>query len=216
VHSDADGLAAQEHWAEIFEKGGVTLSLVGHQHVYSRLKPMTKGRPDYQDGITQIMVNSGLKYYSSADETYAERTVYATPAYLLARIDGDSMTVQCFDIDGNELDFIELSSRTALSRGDFVAKIMPEAVLLGYGGGEMGLNDLITNEQAATLLRRAAPAAIRDSGFLGAGRAASVWAAETWAWALGHGFYTEADDPHGTLSAMRARVLLSAFREITG
>jgi hypothetical protein len=84
---------------------------VGHQHVYSRLKPLTGGAPDYEDGVVYIMGNSGLKHYSSADESLAERTIYDTPTYQLVSLDGDSMTVQTFDGNGNELDFIALSPR---------------------------------------------------------------------------------------------------------
>ncbi|MDR0905267.1 MAG: metallophosphoesterase [Oscillospiraceae bacterium] len=122
VHSDTTGVKAREHWVSIFEKYGVDLMLVGHQHVYSRLQPMTGGAPDYEDGIVQIMGNSGLKYYDSADETYAERTIYNVSNYEVISIDGNNLTVQAFDIDGTELDYLALSPRESkgATRAEFV------------------------------------------------------------------------------------------------
>jgi hypothetical protein len=114
VHSDAAADAARAHWAPLFERYGVSLVFVGHQHVYSRLVPLTGGVPDFDDGVTYIMGNSGLKFYSSADETRAERTIYNTSTYQVVRVDGARLTVQTFDGAGAELDFVELSPRGAV------------------------------------------------------------------------------------------------------
>jgi hypothetical protein len=200
VHKDGTSDAVRERWAPIFEKYGVSLILTGHQHVYSRLAPLTGGAPDYVDGVTQIMGNSGLKFYSSADETFAERTIYNTAVYQLLSIDGDALTVQTFDIGGNELDFAELAPREAapLTRGEFVSEYFPGGVLLGYGDGEMGLGDAITNEQVITLLRRGAggedsagsPPGERPEGV-------SDWAADAWAWALETGLIDGGLSPRG-------------------
>jgi hypothetical protein len=113
VHGDLTADAARAHWVPLFERYGVTLAFVGHQHVYSRLRPLTGGVPDFDDGVTQIMGNSGQKFYSSADETLAERTIYNVPTYQVVRADGDRLTVQTFDGAGLELDFVELSPRRA-------------------------------------------------------------------------------------------------------
>jgi Calcineurin-like phosphoesterase./S-layer homology domain. len=124
VHSDRTATAAREHWLPLFEKYGVSLMLVGHQHVYSRLKPLTDGAEDYADGIVQIMGNSGQKHYSSADETLAERTIYYTPTYQVLSVDGDSLTVQTFDGDGTELDYTTLTPRSAtVTRAEFVSAL---------------------------------------------------------------------------------------------
>ncbi|MDR0916858.1 MAG: metallophosphoesterase family protein [Oscillospiraceae bacterium] len=122
VHSDNTGVSAREHWIDTFQKYGVTLMLVGHQHVYSRLSPLTNGAPDYEDGITQIMGNSGLKFYDSADETYAERTIYNVSNYQVLTVDGDELIVQTFDIDGNELDYVALTPRASesVTRAEYV------------------------------------------------------------------------------------------------
>ena len=125
IHSDATANKAREHWEPIFEKYGVSLMLVGHQHVYSRLKPLLDGRIDYENGIVQIMGNSGQKHYSSADETLAERTIYNTTNYQTISIDGNSMTVQTFDTDGNEMDYAALSPRTvgSVTRAEYIAAL---------------------------------------------------------------------------------------------
>jgi hypothetical protein len=113
VHGDATSDAARARWAPLFERYGVTPVFVGHQHVYSRLLPLTGGAPDFEDGVTQIMGNSGRKFYSSADETRAERTIYDVATYQVARVDGSRLTVRTFDGTGAELDFVELSPRRA-------------------------------------------------------------------------------------------------------
>ena len=125
VHSDSTANKAREHWAPIFEKYGVSLVLVGHQHVYSRLKPLTDGAVDYDNGVTYIMGNSGQKFYSSADETLAERTIYNTSNYQVISIDGNSAVVQAFDADGNGIDYIALTPRTVgdITRAEFIAAL---------------------------------------------------------------------------------------------
>jgi hypothetical protein len=113
VHSDVTSNRMRERWGPIFETFGLDLLLVGHQHVYSRLRPLTDGQTDYEDGVTQIMGNSGRKFYSSADETLAERTLYGVSTYQLIRADSESLTVQTIDGDGAELDFTALTPRAA-------------------------------------------------------------------------------------------------------
>ena len=111
LHSDTTSMALKENWAPIFEKYGVDLVFVGHQHVYSRSYPMYEGRVDYDNGITYIMGNAGQKFYDSADESYSERTIYNISTYQLTRIDGDRLTVQTFDADGHELDYCTVMQR---------------------------------------------------------------------------------------------------------
>jgi hypothetical protein len=186
IHSDVTSNRMNPHWAPIFEEYGLDLCFVGHQHVYSRLKPLTDWEEDLDDGVTYIMGNSGLKAYSSADETLAERTVYNIPNYQLCTVDADSLTVQTFDADGNELDYVRLSPREKkLTRIQFVSALwkgegMPEAgdlspfvdvdetqgsegaiawayeagLILGYGDGRFGPEDIVKREHAALILER--------------------------------------------------------------
>lgn len=103
----SDGVASQvkEKWAPIFENYGVDIVFCGHQHVYARSYPMRNGAADYVNGITYIMGNSGQKFYSSADETFQEKTIYNTSTYQIVRINGNSLELICYDKDGNELDY---------------------------------------------------------------------------------------------------------------
>ncbi|MDR2355138.1 MAG: metallophosphoesterase [Clostridiales Family XIII bacterium] len=205
VHSDTAADKARERWAPIFEKYGLDLCFVGHQHVYSRLKPLTDGAEDIVDGVTYIMGNSGRKFYDSADETLAARTVYNTANYQIVRVDGGALTVQSFDAAGAELDFAALTPRgeRTLTRGAFVADFLPDARLLGYGGGEMGLDDAITNEQAATFLWRKAGSPATDGG-----EAAVPWARPAWAWAAARGLFANANPKDIVSRAQAARILL--------
>ncbi|MDR0906796.1 MAG: metallophosphoesterase [Oscillospiraceae bacterium] len=154
IHSDTTGVKAREHWIDIFQQYGVDLMLVGHQHVYSRLKPMTGGAPDYEDGIVQIMGNSGLKFYDSADETYAERTIYNVSNYEVLSVDGNSLTVQAFDIDGNELDYLALSPRESrgATRAEFVDLLWRSIGSPTATGGEAFSDVPASSPYAAALL----------------------------------------------------------------
>lgn len=136
VHSDSTSVKVRENWAPIFEKYGVDLVFVGHQHVYSRSYPLYDGRVDYEKGITYIMGVSGSKFYGSADETKAERTVYSTSNCQLVRIDGDILTVQTVDADGNELDYAVVRQRTPEQAfSDVPADAAYAGTLLRQGGG---------------------------------------------------------------------------------
>ena len=111
VHSDANAQKMKEAWVSIFEDYGVDLVLEGHQHVYSRSYPMYRGKIDYENGIPYIMGVSGSKFYDSADETLAERTIYNTATYQLIHVDGNMLTVQTMDAEGNELDHTTVQQR---------------------------------------------------------------------------------------------------------
>ncbi|MBR5228979.1 MAG: fibronectin type III domain-containing protein [Firmicutes bacterium] len=173
VHSDTTADLIKVNWAPLFDKYGVDLVLEGHQHVYSRRSPIEEGKVDYGNGITYIMGVSGSKFYDSADETRAEKTVYNTSNYQLIKIDGDTMTVQSMDASGNEFDWCSVNQREmTLTRGEYIDMLWraagsPDAgnspfiddkskaaawayengLILGYGGGVFGPDDNITEEQ---------------------------------------------------------------------
>ena len=109
VASDNVANAVRENWGPILERDGVSLILCGHQHVYARSWPMTGGITDYDEGITQVMGVSGSKFYSSADETKMERTLYNTANYEIIRITGETLTLQAFDEEGTEIDYAVIS-----------------------------------------------------------------------------------------------------------
>lgn len=136
VHSDSTAAKVKEQWAPIFEEYGADLVLEGHQHVYSRSRPMYQGKTDYENGITYVMGVSGSKYYDSADETFAERTVYGVANYQLVRSDGDTLTVQTLDADGNELDFFTVMQRgVSATRADYIETLWRAAGAPASEGG---------------------------------------------------------------------------------
>ena len=71
---------------------------------------------------------SGSKFYSSADETLAEKTVYNTSNYQLVRVDGDLLTVQTLDSQGKELDYSTVTKRGLyITRGDYIEALWKAA-----------------------------------------------------------------------------------------
>jgi predicted phosphodiesterase len=181
LHSDTTAAAVRREWAPIFEQYGVDLVFEGHQHVYSRSYPLTEGKIDYENGVTYIMGNAGQKFYSSADETFSEKTIYNTATYQITQIHGNAMTVQTLDVNGNELDCDSLSRRDLrLTRQAYIETLWKAAgspapkapspfrdaktpsaawayesgIITGYGGGRFGPNDSITSRQVGWILGR--------------------------------------------------------------
>lgn len=186
VHSDTTATKLKENWAPILEGYGVDLVFEGHQHVYSRSYPMYEGKINYENGVTYIMGNSGQKFYSSADETFAARTIYNTATYQLVQIDGDTLTVQTCDIDGHELDFARIPQRSiTVTRGEYLETLWQAAgaptpkgaspftdtnsqaaawayergFVCGYGGEKFGPGDIITDWQIGLIVDRMEDAA---------------------------------------------------------
>lgn len=155
VHSDGVANAVRENWAQLFEAYGVSLVFMGHQHVYSRTYPMYDGRIDYENGIVYIMGNAGQKFYSSGDARYSERMICNIATYQLIRIDGNTLTVQTYDIDGNELDSCMLSPRAAASQGadDPLTRLMLAEALYSLSGSPVitGTNPFADATEASVI-----------------------------------------------------------------
>jgi len=83
-------------WASIFEKYGVDVIFVGHQHVYMRTKPM--------NGVTYIMARSGEKYsryYKLGDPIpkYVQ-ILREINTYEMISVTRDELSVRAFASDG--------------------------------------------------------------------------------------------------------------------
>lgn len=181
VHSDTTSRLVKENWAPIFERYGVDLVFEGHQHVYSRSYPMYEDKINYENGITYIMGNSGQKFYNSADETFAVRTVYDVANYQLVRIDGDTLTVQALDPKGDELDYVSIGQRkVSVTRGEYLETLWKAAgspkayspspfsdtdsisaawayengFIYGYGTGALGATDQMLDWQIDLIFKR--------------------------------------------------------------
>ena len=83
--------AVLEDWVPLLEAGNVDLVLCGHQHVYSRSYPMAGGAIS-SGGITYVMGDSGQKFYSTADTTYQEKTIYNTSTYQILSVNGNTLS----------------------------------------------------------------------------------------------------------------------------
>ena len=189
VHNDGVANAVLSEWSPLFERFGVSLVFVGHQHVYSRTYPMLGGEINFENGVTYIMGNSGQKFYSSADDRYSERVLYDIATYQLVRIDGNELTVQTYDIDGNELDYWTGSPRSAVTRLSFIESLYkmsgfpaPTAaspfsdandacviwahengIVNGTGSGLFSPDEAVTREQAAVMIYRYAQSVKKDT-----------------------------------------------------
>lgn len=90
----------RKEWVPIFEKYGVDLVLVGHQHIYMRTKPI--------HGITYIMARSGEKYsryYKLGDPipNYVAM-LKETKTYEVVSVTNNSLSVKAFDGTGKVID----------------------------------------------------------------------------------------------------------------
>jgi hypothetical protein len=99
VNLDIYGLV-EKAWVPLFEKYGVDVVFVGHQHIYMRTKSI--------DGVTYIMARSGEKYsryYEKGDpipkyvKTLAEENTYE-----VVNVTKDTLEVVAYDKDGKAID----------------------------------------------------------------------------------------------------------------
>ncbi len=187
VHSDTTATEVRKNWAPIFERYGVDLVFEGHQHVNRRSYPLYDGKIDYERGVTYIMGVSGSKFYGSADETLSERTVYNVPTYQLVQIDGDTMTVQTLDAQGNELDFASIAQRACepmysdVPTGSWcvgAASYVTQRQLFDAPDGRFSPDAPMTRLMLAQALYRlwGSPAVAGKTPFSDCDEAAAVWA----------------------------------------
>lgn len=238
VHSDTTADAVRGNWAQLFEQYGADLVFVGHQHVYSRSYPMYEGAINYQNGVTYIMGNAGQKVYDSADETFSERTVYEIATYQLVRIDGDALTVQTFDIDGNELDYCAVTQRPKFTQLPSFIDVSDAAwyktavdyaaikgVMTGTSETAFSPDMTLSRAQFATILWRMAgcPDGSASSGFSDV--ESGVWYAQAVNWVsesglicgYGNGVFGAADDiTREQVAAILYRYSGSPTTETTG
>ncbi|SHH97985.1 3',5'-cyclic AMP phosphodiesterase CpdA [Sporobacter termitidis DSM 10068] len=225
--SDKVVAAVKKNWEPLFEQGGVSLVLCGHQHVYNRSYPMRDGEIDYENGITYVMGNASQKFYSSADETYSEKTIYNVSNYQIIRVDGDRLTIQSFDETGKELDYAALSPVKGAGSQGFadvdpsswyaaaVGDVTARGVLSGTGGTLFSPDMPMTRAMFVTALYRAA-------GSPGAGRSpaaftdvdAGQWYYDAAAWAADAGIaqgYGGAFAPDGTITREQLAAMLYRY-----
>ena len=110
--------AVLSEWAPLLETGRADLVFCGHQHVYSRSYPMRAGAIDYENGITYVMGNAGQKFYTTADTSYSEKTIFSKSTYQIININGDTLSLSSYDSDGNLLDTWSATAKSRVLSGD--------------------------------------------------------------------------------------------------
>ena len=103
VVSDAVAAAVLEQWVPLFETAQVDLVLCGHQHVYMRSKQL--------HGVTYVMGVSGAKHYATAEVSYDVVQIGGVSNYQLIETDSDSLTLTCYDPQGQTLDSFTLEPK---------------------------------------------------------------------------------------------------------
>jgi len=116
--NDTVSAAVLANWVPLLEAGQVNLVLCGHQHVYSRSFPMRAGEIDYTNGITYVMGNSGQKFYSNADTSCQEKTIFNKSTYQILHVNGNTLFLSSYDNNGNLVDSWSTTAKTTTLAGD--------------------------------------------------------------------------------------------------
>lgn len=118
-HPDGPGLV------RLFERGGVTASLAGHDHVYERI---------VQNGITYLVSGGGgAPLYPRARFTNGSRAFASTYNWVLITIDGPRVDFEAFSLEGATLDRGTIAPQPAADRdsGFVPSRGVPLLVLAG-------------------------------------------------------------------------------------
>lgn len=101
----------------------------------------------------------------------------------------------------------------------YAAWASEKKIVNGYGGGSFGPNDILTREQAVTILYRYASAFAMDTAASGNsdsfsdGTQVSIWADSAMAWAIGHSFVGGTGDgklvPSGEVTKVQVAKLIA-------
>ncbi|MNI01695.1 Alkaline phosphatase precursor [compost metagenome] len=102
-------------WVPIFEKYGVDLVLQGHNHEYSRSYPLMNGEKvgngegaiPSRTGIVYVVTNTaGPKFNEKKEEQFYHKVHFQNQKQMFAgiTIDGNTLTFQAYDVDGQKLD----------------------------------------------------------------------------------------------------------------
>ncbi|MDN4071161.1 metallophosphoesterase family protein [Paenibacillus vini] len=95
-------------WVSVFDELGVDLVLQGHNHEYSRSYPLKNGEITEQgDGTVYVVTNaSGSKFNDKKKDKFYHAVHFQNGKQMFAgiTIDGNTLTYQAYDVDGNKLD----------------------------------------------------------------------------------------------------------------
>lgn len=98
VTSDITTDYIKENWLPIFEKNNVDVVFCGHQHEFVRTKEI--------NGLTQIMGNSGTKYYTENPTplSYIAFEKGNTSGYHRINVSGSTLTIDAYNSAGVKID----------------------------------------------------------------------------------------------------------------
>ncbi len=96
-----------QNWRPVFEECGVDLVLCGHNHAYSRSKPMKNEQVDEAKGTYYVMSNAtGFKLsgkekpITPEPEWYGKVGYPAGPNYIMWEVTREKITMKSYYIDG--------------------------------------------------------------------------------------------------------------------
>ncbi|RCX15403.1 purple acid phosphatase-like protein [Fontibacillus phaseoli] len=95
-------------WVPVFDEFGVDLVLQGHNHEYSRSFPLKNGEIAGQgEGAVYVVTNaSGSKFNDKKKDKFYHAVHFQNGKQMFAGItvNGNRLTYQAYDVDGNKLD----------------------------------------------------------------------------------------------------------------
>ena len=93
----------QTTFLPILESTGVDIILCGHQHIYSRTKPIVTGTQS-EKGIIQVMTASGAKSsYTVSTHNYIEK-IADSPTYLILESGKNVLKITAYNADRTVID----------------------------------------------------------------------------------------------------------------
>ncbi|WP_409344561.1 fibronectin type III domain-containing protein [Paenibacillus sp. MBLB4367] len=101
-----------QRWVPVFDEFGVDLALQGHNHEYSRSYPLKDGQIVREgEGTVYVVTNtSGPKFNKKKADQFYHRVHFQNGKQMFAgiRVNGNALTYQAYDVDGNMLDAFTL------------------------------------------------------------------------------------------------------------
>ncbi|WP_237163164.1 metallophosphoesterase family protein [Paenibacillus sp. BIHB 4019] len=110
-----------DDWVKLFDKYGVDLVLQGHNHEYARSYPLKDGKVTgdgegvirTSSGTVYVVTNAaGQKFNEMKEDQFYHKVHFQNNKQMFAgiTIEGDKLTYEAYDVDGNKLDAFVLQS----------------------------------------------------------------------------------------------------------
>jgi len=128
-HAPAESADLRTTLAPIFEEFRVDLVLAGHNHMYGRSQPLTKGQRDVPYAASTTHAEGGVTYVTTGggggklDEEYRDMlywppgTTFSASHYTKVVVKDCSLSLQAIDVTGKVRDRLDLDHCHAVSQG---------------------------------------------------------------------------------------------------